>query len=116
LLLEPEDYEELHDLLKLWKPCRKILQNISKQGFWPKDPVELLDNVEAIIQEFHDRDPDGFRFRYALTTRRSGLLPALSDDFEAVDLGNLHYIMQKISSFLEGQADGIQHYLDNQPD
>jgi hypothetical protein len=101
---------ENHWLNELWKPCREILEKLAEEEFWPKDPVEELDRVERLVDEFHTNDPDNINFRYPVTKKSKGSQPTLPH-LNCVGVRNLYKIMQRLDSFFVAQIEGIGFYL-----
>ena len=56
-----------HDLAKLWKLARPLLNPICALGGSPSLPPDDLDGIDFYIMQLHRHDPDGQRFRYATT-------------------------------------------------
>jgi hypothetical protein len=94
-----------HDLAKLWKLAKPMLASacqLSGEGPLPPDDLE---GIDAYIDQLHQHDPDGQRFRYS-TTRAKGqkgaTLPALPDDLTHINIRNFADCMEKLSDYLEG--------------
>ena len=99
---------ENHQLLQLWKSCREILEKLADKGFWPKDPVNILDGVGGLIREFHTKDPSATNFRYPVTRKLQGGQPTLPH-LNCVGVRNLYKMMRRLDSFFGAQIDGIRH-------
>jgi hypothetical protein len=100
-----EDFPDIHSLLKLWKIYRyDLLPNIDNTI--EKDD---LDNVERIISQFNNEDPESMAFRYPVLkapNRKSSL------NRRTIDLKNFKEIIDKLIYFLDWQWDMISHYED----
>ena len=97
---ESGDFEETHELPRLWKPCQKILAE-----HWPEEPCETWDNVSRLIDEFHKIDPSGEAFRYPYTSKMKGrkiTVPA-----NCVGVRNFYEVMQRLAAFFEAHSEGI---------
>ena len=105
-----QKYLESHRLAELWTHCRKILEKIGEKNYWPKDPVEKLDSVENLINEFHSKDPEAINFRYPVTRKSKGGQPTLPH-LNRTGIRNLHNVMQRLDSFFVAQIEGIDFYL-----
>lgn len=59
---EPKIQKQLgsHDINNLWNICRPGIENR-----WPDGDKNILDNVESIINEIHQFDPNGQGLRYS---------------------------------------------------
>jgi len=101
---------ERHDLIELWRPCRKILEKLGKMNFWPEDPAEKLDDVERLIKEFAGLDRESMSFRYPVTKKNKGSLPTLPN-LDRIGIRNLHEVMQRLDSYFVAQVTGIDFYL-----
>lgn len=55
-----EDDLGRHDINKLWNICRPGIENR-----WPDGDKNILDNVESIINDIHQFDPNGQGLRYS---------------------------------------------------
>ncbi len=81
-----------HDLWKIWKRCRKIMQDFGSE----KD--EAVQAVERIIKEFHDLDKAGITFRYGWS--KDGKEIKLPDHM--IDLENIRDVMEGVAGFFVG--------------
>jgi hypothetical protein len=104
LLHKPVDFEDEHNLVKLWDPCRKILREI-----WPQEPIATWNNVERLLKEFHKIDSCGMCFRYPVTTKKTGRQPTLPN-LNRVGIRHLHEVMQRLASFFEAHLDGVDFF------
>jgi hypothetical protein len=85
-----------HDLWKLWKQCRKIMESFGCKA------NEADEAVEQIIKEFHDLDEAGITFRYGWS--KDGKEIMLPDHL--IDLSNIRDVMEGVAGFFEG-LDGM---------
>jgi hypothetical protein len=81
-----------HDLWKLWKRCRAIVEQ------YETNDDEATDAVEKIVKEFHDLDRVGVSFRYGWG--KEGKEIKLPDHM--IDLENIHDVMQGVSGYFTG--------------
>jgi hypothetical protein len=86
-----------HNLLSLWKKCRRILESVER-----RDEDEALDAVERIVKDFHEIDKSAMAFRYS--TNKHGATILLPD--KAIDLQNVQHVMEAVDNFFQG-ADGM---------
>ncbi len=103
LLDSPEYIPKTHDIKKLWRQCRKILEKIYEED------SESLDEIEEIIFQLSDIDPYSQAFRYPEDKEGKNTLPGIGH----INLKNIYKIMRKICSLLEGAETGISEYLSN---
>ena len=103
LLDSPEYVPKTHDIKKLWRQCRKILEKVYEED------SESLDEIEEIIYQLSDIDPYSQAFRYPVDKEGKNLLPGISH----INLKNIYEIMKKICSLLDGAETGISEYLAN---
>lgn len=92
---------EGHDLWKLWKQCREIVEQ-----YEPHDD-ESIEVVEQIIKDFHDLDKAGITFRYGWG--KDGKEIKLPDHM--IDLENIRDVMQGAANYfngLDGWLDDLQ--------
>lgn len=59
LVGRPSALEKTHDLPKLWRSCRAILE-----AWWPNQHQDELDAIEDQVGQFHLIDPDSSAHRY----------------------------------------------------
>jgi hypothetical protein len=52
-----------HKLLDFWGDCRALAEE-----FWSNGPSDLLNDIERILNEIQEHDPDGQAFRYPVDT------------------------------------------------
>lgn len=99
-----EKYPKTHDIDKLWKMCREILEKFLL-GYFSED----LDVVEECINEFSKTDPKSETFRYPTDKHGKKTLPFL----KYINLRNLSEVMERIASFLEAASISISIDLEN---
>ena len=104
LLDFPEEFPKHHMIDKLWRQCRRILEQV-----WPEAPAEDLDAVEKCIQQFSEKDPTSTAFRYPTDKDGNPSLPGLRH----INLRNLSDVISRIASLLDGASMGISVYLDH---
>ncbi len=97
-----EQFPNTHDINKLWRLCRRILEKV-----WPEGLPEDLDTVEECIDQLWRKDPGSMAFRYPTDTAGRPSLAGLRQ----INLANMSTVMDKISSLLEGSSIGIYEYL-----
>jgi len=104
-----ETYDKDHNLHKLWKVCRQVIEEVGGQG----GDDEALNAVEKIVHEFHSLDPESFSFRYS--TKKNVKVVRLPDF--AIDLEHLGDVMEGVNNFftgVDGQLDhnssAVEHY------
>jgi hypothetical protein len=93
--------EEDHDLWKLWKQCRAIIEE------YQPDDHDDADAVEQIIKDFHDLDKAGVSFRYGWG--KDGKHIKLPNHM--IDLENIRDVMEGVAGFftgLDGWLDDLQ--------
>ncbi len=93
--------DEDHDLWKLWKRCREIMQEFN--GSDNDDEAALA--VEQIIKDFHDLDKGGINLRYPWG--KEGRTIRLPNGM--IDLENLRDVMEGAANYFIG----LDGWLDN---
>jgi hypothetical protein len=99
-----------HGLRELWKAAQLLLNPVCEiEGTSPFLAAEL-EWVDSYINQIHEHDPDGQRFRYATMkakgAKKSGAAaPSLS---RALKLAHVAIAMENLADFLEG----IEGWLD----
>jgi hypothetical protein len=96
-----EGIADTHNLWKLWKRCRAIVDEYRSGG------KEADDAIEQIVKDFHDLDKQGITFRYGWTN--DGREIKLPDHM--VDLNNLRDVMKGVENYftgLDGWLDDLQ--------
>ncbi len=102
---EAKDFHDEHSLMKLWNVYRKeIIEKITDDI-----PKEDLDNVQRIIAQFADEDPDSMSFRYPVS-KAPNRTPLLKR--ETIDLENFKKVMDKLIFFFDWQWDMLSNMLD----
>ena len=95
-----EEYELNHDLARLWKSCRQVIEEVGGSG-----GEEALEVVEGIVCEFHTLDPKSFAFRYSRDKKGSPIeLPLWF-----IDLANVRDVMEGVSNFFMGADGQLDH-------
>jgi len=97
-----QGFPPCHDIQKLWKEARTILEQV-----WPSGPKADLDNVETSIREFAAIDPQSYAFRYPSTKDGKEHLPTLTH----INLRNLSEVMGRLAGLLDSALDGMLQML-----
>ena len=90
-----------HRLIPMWKLFRtravKIDPNFTTR--------QEFDNMEVLIKEFDEQDPNSMVFRYPIDKQGNN-----SHQLRHLDLENFHTVMLGIANFLEGAKALISNY------
>jgi hypothetical protein len=108
--LTKEDRHTLgyHDLARLWKLARPLLNPTCELGGSPALPPDDLDGIDSCILQLHKHDPDGSRFRYSTTKARLPSLP----DLRYINIRDFAVGMEKLADYLEGLDNWIGDLTD----
>ena len=115
--LTKSDFDTLgtHDLAKLWKLARPMLNPACELGGESPLPPDDLEGINSYIDQLHQHDPDGQRFRYS-TTRANGQkarrLPSLPDNLTHINVRNFAAGMEKLADYFEGLDNWIGDLVD----
>ena len=86
-----EELERDHNLQKLWKLCRQVIEEVGGPSC-----DGSVETVVRIVNEFLNIDPSSFAFRYATGKKgREIRLPIFS-----IDLENIHDVMEGVARVL----------------
>jgi hypothetical protein len=108
LIGSPLDFTDRHDLVGLWSECEAVLRQL-----WSAGQDEDFAAITDQIAQFSEVDPDGFRFRYPVTTARSGSRqPSLDSTFREFGLRTFAERMEGLIGFFDGAETGIMEALD----
>jgi hypothetical protein len=94
--VKPQNINDTHDLLSLWHDFRRI-----NDACGAKADDEALIAVEKAVEQFHDWDKNGVKFRYATTAK--GAVTKLQ--YAHIDIENLKDVMSGVAHFFSG-SDG----------
>lgn len=93
-----------HDLAKLWNLARPLLNPACELGGSPALPHDDLEGIDSYIFQLHKHDPDGQRFRYAVT-KSKGLkgkrVHSLPDDLRHINIRNFATALEKLADYLD---------------
>jgi len=98
-----EDFENIHELDKLWFKVKEI---IIKNSF--ETDTNILIAIDDYISQFHKIDPTSFSFRYPEDKKRNKNLKGL----EKINIRNFSEVINKLAVFLNGCSYGISVYLE----
>ena len=98
LLDIPKKFPKIHEIDKLWKKCREIIEKV-----WHEDPAGNLEAVEECIRQFSKIDSTSQGFRYPTDMNGNPSLP----DQSPIDLINFAKVITRTGSLLEGVSMGI---------
>jgi len=88
-----------HNLWKLWKRCRLIIDQ------YESNDTEADDVVEQIMKDLHDLDKAGITFRYAWD--KAGKEITLPDYM--IDLENIRDVMGGVEGYFNGLDGWLSH-------
>ncbi|MCT8971688.1 hypothetical protein [Microbaculum marinisediminis] len=98
--------DDKHNLWKLWKTYRKILE---KAGSADKESIQA---VEQIVKDFHDLDEGGIAFRYGWSLEGKEIkLP----DYP-IDLADIREVMEGVAHFFDGTDGWLSDLASAEPD
>jgi len=98
-----EDFENTHNLNKLWAKAGNIIKMV-----WPKEKSDVFVAVKGYISQLNDIDPISFSFRYPVDKKRNKTLEGL----EKINIRNFSEVINKLAFFLDGCSYGISVYLE----
>lgn len=91
-----------HRLLPLWRQCRPIIEEV-----WPDGPKQVLDAVEAALDQFDANDPVSTTFRYPVTKEGR---PSLSIS-KCIDIQHFAEVVNRVLGLLDSCACEFSEYL-----
>lgn len=97
LMREPVEAPNHHDLKKLWREVRRLIEEAR-----PGDLADL-DTVEDLLLQLHNVDRSAQEFRYAT---KSDKTPSLGG-VPWIDLAAFHDSMLRLSNFFDGAGTAI---------
>lgn len=108
-----------HNLSELWALVRPLLDPVCEAAANPPLPLEDLQGIDSYIQQLHEHDPDGQRFRYpTIKLKNAGSRsqsPArgasLSPDLKLVNVRIFANAMEQLADYLEGIASWFSDLL-----
>jgi hypothetical protein len=102
-----------HGLKELWTNLRPLLNPVCELVGNAMFPAEDLDGIESYIQQIHEHDPDGQRFRYATVKLREkkkakrlkkvsqASAPSLRPDLKLINIRVFAEAMEMLANYLE---------------
>lgn len=106
-----------HDLADLWKLTRPRLDPVYELAGNTAFPPADLEGIDSYIQQLHEHDPDGQRFRYAkVKSKQPG---AASRSFLPLELTNINIrdfaiALEKLADYLDAIETWFDHLADQQ--
>jgi hypothetical protein len=95
-----------HGLAALWQIARPLLNPVCESAGNTPFPDNELCGVDSYINQIHQHDPDGQRFRYATGKangdNRTGVVHSLRPALTLVNIRALATGMEKLADYLEG--------------
>lgn len=104
-----------HDLARLWKLARQMLDPACELGGESPLPADDLEGIDSYIDQLHQHDPDGTRFRYSTTKvkgQKARRQPSLPSNLKHINIRNFAEHMEKLSDYLEGLDNWIGDLVD----
>lgn len=101
------DFADIHNLNSLWEKYKCDILPLISSTIEPK----IIKNVDRIIAQFTQEDPDSMHFRYPVSVAPHRT-PHISRN--TLDLKNFKKVIDKLIYFLDWQWDMISHYQDLQ--
>lgn len=102
-----------HGLAKLWVNLRPLLNPVCQRVGNTPFPTEDLEGIDSYIQQIHEHDPDGQRFRYATVklqetkkakkARKSmpATAPSLRAELKLINIRVFAEAMERLADYLE---------------
>lgn len=103
---EVDDALENHNLAKLWTRAKKLLQDR-----WSTADQSPLKAVEAVVNEYHQADPNGQVFRY--DEDKNGKRHKYESLPNHISLDTLRKTMDGVFSFLDATSSCLRDDLSN---
>ena len=108
-----------HGLSELWMVARPLLDPVCELAANPPFPPEDLEGIDSYIQQVHEHDPDGQRFRYATTklksagsrSRSPARGPSLSPELKLMNIRIFANAMEQLADYLEAIESWFGHLL-----
>ena len=102
-----------HGLIDLWKNLKPLLNPVCKlvqEGVFPSEDIE---GIESYINQLHEHDPDGQRFRYATVKQGKNKAgtekPSLGKNLCHINIRVFATHMEKLAEYLES----VQWWFDD---
>lgn len=102
LLEKQTEWKCRHDIRVAWGRVKKLLAKIK-----PSASARDIANIERLLLELDEVDPEGMVFRYPIKLDEQPHLPPIN----RFDVENFHGAMCQISIFLDSASDMIGEYL-----
>lgn len=94
-----------HKLNELWKNLKPLLNPVCNLVQDSLFPIEDIEGIESYINQLHEYDPDGQRFRYATVKQQKKKvrieIPSLSKDLHHINIRVFASSMEKLADYLE---------------
>jgi hypothetical protein len=94
-----------HQLNELWKNLKPMLNPVCKLVQDDSFPIEDIEGIESYINQLHEHDPDGQRFRYATIKQRQKKTKreeaSLKEDLRHINIRVFATGMEKLAEYLE---------------
>jgi len=109
-----------HELNKLWEQLRPLLNAVCECVGNAPFPDEDLEGIDSYIQQLHEHDPDGQRFRYTTVKKQkkktsNGNTPAsepsLKPDLKLINIRVFANAMETLVDYLDGIEGWFSHLL-----
>ncbi|MDB5344234.1 MAG: hypothetical protein JWP89_2611 [Schlesneria sp.] len=95
---------ERHNLANLWNHAKKLLLD-----HWSEDDPGPVHATDSIINELHESDPDGQKFRYE--SAKGGKLNKYEKLPDRISVINLKKTMDGVFHFLGATCAGLEEHL-----
>ncbi|NHJ32598.1 MAG: hypothetical protein FK732_07030 [Asgard group archaeon] len=92
-----------HNIMSLWNQFKKQLLDIEPES----TDKEELKNIERLLIEYHQIDPNSESFRYPTDKKDNPTL-----DLKTIDLENFANVMEKIMDFFDSKLEMFLVYID----
>ena len=100
-LLGRKRYPHGHNLKNLWAELKPLLNQVCEHANYPPFPIEDVEGIEAYIDQMHQLDGDGARFRYLWTSKKQRSLPS---DLQQVNIRIVATAFEMLADYLDGVA------------
>lgn len=104
-----------HDLAELWNMVKSLLNPVCELAGSDPLPLDDLEGIASYIYQLHEHDPDGQRFRYAMTKAKGSpnkRIPSLHPNLRNINIRNFAIALEKLSDYLGSLDDWFSDLIE----
>ena len=105
---QPERVKLTHKIDSLWGILKPLMEDALREAGDQGDTAQLFTDIEECVKRYSELDPTSTAFRYPVDNNSNPSIPSV----QHISVGELSYVVNSISSALDGASTQIDVWND----